>query len=540
MKASVRATVGLCALTIAASLALVLMLAPTASATTSPFVWTGNASGRDWSLAANWEGESAPSDSAPATLEFPRIPNCPGSSTCYISENNLSGLTAESIKIDNGDEYALVGNEITLGGGGLTAAPASGSSGPAGDLIDLPVQLSASQTWSIAGRSGGGLGENGALVAGKLTGSSATALTFEISNEAALLLYNETETGPATIGGADPDEAGIFNGFVEYFGELNSSNGNPVSLNHIFLIGNGAFGALSTNHAELDVGSASEPAGGIFADSATLDSGSEVGFQITGEGDTAGEDYSLLESSGPIELGNATLFVKVLPPKQHAECPSLRRGQTYTFVSTTGQLSGSFANAPEGGREIEVGFAKECDKSPRPMRIEYHETGATETVTGTVEAAAREEELQEEHERQVAQEAKEHKEAQEHREATEHLEAQEREATKQREETTDTLKHAAEALATATRQRQEEAVEATKKRQEEEAAATRKHEEELAKIGVLAAKEESKPKPPTRAQRLAKALKSCRRETKKKRGRCEALARKKYGSRATGKKDSSR
>lgn len=518
---------------IAAGSALVLV--PTAGADASPFVWTGNA-GRDWSLAGNWEAGSAPSISEPVTLEFPRLPGCP--STCYVSENNLSGVTAESIKIDNGDEYALGGDGITLGGGGLTASPASGSSGPAGDFIDLPVQLSASQTWSIAGRNGGGLGENGALVGGRLTGSSTTGLTFEISNEAALLLDNETEVGPATIGGADPNEAGIFNGFVEYSGELNSSNGNPVSLNHIFLIGSGAFGALSTNHAELDIGNATSEVEGIVADSATFDNGSEVGFQITGEGDTAGEDYSHLESTGPIELGDSTLFVEGLKP-EGGSCPLLHRGQTYTFVSTTGKLSGAFANAPEGGPETEVAFTKECDKSPRLMRIEYHETGATETVTGTVEAAARETELQEEHERQVAQEAKEHKEAQERQEATEHRETQERETTKLREETTAALKHAAEVLTATTKQRQEEATAAADKRQAEEAA-TRKHEEELAKIGVLAAKEESKPKPLTRAQRLAKALKSCRKETRKKRAKCEALARKKYGSRTKPKKGSKR
>jgi hypothetical protein len=534
MRCSIRPAAVSCALTIAAGLALVLV--PTASADASPFVWTGNA-GRDWSLAGNWEGGSAPFGSEPAPFEFPRLPNC--ASTCYISENNVSGLTAESIKIDDGDEYALGGDEITLGGGGLTAAPASGSSGPAGDFIDLPVQLSASQTWSIAGRNGGGLGENGALVRGTLTGSSTTGLTFEISNEAALLLYNKTEVGPAAIGGADPNEAGIFNGFVEYSGELNSSNGNPVSLNHIFLIGGGALGALNTNEAELDIGNASDPAGGIFADSATLDRGSEVGFQIAGADDTADKDYSQLTSTGPIELGGSDLFVEVLPPEEEAECPTPSRGQTYTFVSTTGLLSGSFANAPEGGPEIEVDFAKECDQSPRPMRIEYHETGTTETVTGTVEAAAKEKELQEEHERQVAQEAKQHKEAQERQETTEHQEAREREATTQREETTAALKHAAEVLAATTKQRQEEATAAANKRQEEEAA-TRKHEEELAKIGVLAAKEESKPKPPTRSQRLAKALKSCRKETKKKRAQCDALARKKYGSKAKSKKGSRR
>ena len=238
-----------------------------------------------------------------------------------MSKNDLSGLTAESIKLDNGDEYFLSGDEITLGGGGLTASPASGSSGAAGDALELPIKLGASQTWSIAGRSGGSLGENGAAVFGNLTGSSGSALTFEISNEAVLYLENDTEVGPAAISGSDPSEAGIFNGFVGYSGALNFSNENPVSLNHIFLIGSGAFGALSTNNATLDVGSGRDPAEGIIADSATFDSGSAIDFQIAGAGDTAGEDYSQLESDGSINLGGSTLSVGVLHP-EGSSCPS--------------------------------------------------------------------------------------------------------------------------------------------------------------------------------------------------------------------------
>lgn len=160
----------------------------------APFYWTGNAVESNWSLGHNWEGGAAPSSSEAIALEFPRIPGCLGA--CYQSENDLSGLTSESLKIDDGDEYLLAGHEITLGGGGLTAAPAAGSSGPAGDLLALPFTLAASQTWSIAGRSGGGLGENGAAVFESIGGAS-SALTFAISNEVVLYLGNEPRSGPS-------------------------------------------------------------------------------------------------------------------------------------------------------------------------------------------------------------------------------------------------------------------------------------------------------------------------------------------------------
>ena len=102
--------------------------------------------------------------------------------------------------------------------------------------------------------SGGGVGENVAAVLGNLNGS-ANALTVEISNEAGVFLENETEVGPVAIDGANTGEAGVFNGFVGFFGDLNYLDGNPVSLSHIFFIGSGAVGALTTSHAELDVGS---------------------------------------------------------------------------------------------------------------------------------------------------------------------------------------------------------------------------------------------------------------------------------------------
>jgi hypothetical protein len=74
--------------------------------------------------------------------------------------------------------------------------------------------------------------------------------------------------------------------------------------------------------------------------------------------------------------------------------------------------------------------------------------------------------------------------------------------------------------------------EALKKKHEEEAPANHpRPEESVAKGGVLAAKETAKPKTPTRAQLLAKALKACRKQsTKHRRKQCEAQAGRKYGS----------
>ena len=158
-----------------------------------------------------------------------------------------------------------------------------------------------------------------------------------------------------------------------------------MGLSHIFFTGSGKVGRLTTSDADLNVGS---PVEGIEAASAKLDSESYVEFNVVGKGSTARTDYSQLTSHGAIELDNANVEVVVRPPSEGASCPVLVPGQTYTFVSTTGSLSGSFANAPEHGAEMPIRFANACTPKSQTIRIAYHESGGTQTVTGTVEEAA--------------------------------------------------------------------------------------------------------------------------------------------------------
>jgi hypothetical protein len=152
-----------------------------------------------------------------------------------------------------------------------------------------------------------------------------------------------------------------------------------------------------------------------------------------------------------------------------APCPTLAEGSTYKFVSTTGTLTGSFSNAPEGGPEVPIFLEASCHKPMQTMRITYNRTGSVKTVVGTIEAVAEE------------------------------------------------IKQEAEAAA---------------KKHEAEIAANHPHpEESVAKGGVLAAKETARPKSPTRAQLMAKALKACRKQpTKHRRAQCAAQTRRKYGS----------
>ena len=152
----------------AATAVMFALAAPAAVASGESFTWTGLASkGPEWSLAENWEANAAPAPGAEIeTLTFPRLTTPPCSneefelptSPCY-SWNNLGGLSVESITIDDGDYHFIGGEEELSLSRGLTAAPAAGSKGTAAAIIDLPLRLTKSQTWSVSGR-GNELGEN--------------------------------------------------------------------------------------------------------------------------------------------------------------------------------------------------------------------------------------------------------------------------------------------------------------------------------------------------------------------------------------------
>lgn len=367
-----------------------LALAPSALATS--FTWAGaaEAGSEEWSEGLNWAGGIAPKAGKKIeTLSFPRLTGraCEleaASHSCYLSYDDTVGLDTESMRIDDGDEYAVGGEALTLGKGGLTASPETGSSEPALDLVELPLELSEAQKWSVSGR---GTGEDlsGLWLEGAVTGSD--SLTVELGKMPVLYLVNETEVGPVKIVGTDSSRSGSENGVVGFLDEMNSEDGEPVELSHVAFFGSGELGPLTTKDAELDVGTGLEPAGDIEAPSITLDSGTSIAFEITGDEGFPFFDYSQLASEGTIDLGGATIGVDVGPPSKGKTCPELVPGQTFTFVSTTGALSGAFANAPEHGPDIPITFAAGCEAASQVMRISYNKGGGgNETVTATVEA----------------------------------------------------------------------------------------------------------------------------------------------------------
>jgi hypothetical protein len=363
------------------------------------FTWSGSTQGRTesaarWSVATNWGGGVAPVPfEILDTLTFPHLTDnectaVPPRDTCYLTLNDVKGLTVDAMQLDDADNYLLAGEEITLGGGGIVAEPPGGAVGSAGAFVETPLELSAPQKWSIVGQGTSQIEQRDLLIGGEVTGAG-KALTVELSSGPALILENSTEVGPIALEG--PNSAGehIDNGSVLLEeGELNSTDHEPVALRNIFFEGTGAVGALSTENATLDVGTGTYPTGGLDASSVTLDPTTGILFEITGGGTTARTDYSQLDSTGAVALGGE-VGIFVSEPSAKASCPVLQRGQTYTFISTTAPLSGEFSNAVEHDvEELPIYFAKSCGQYSQTMRITYSTTGSVHTVTGTVEAEA--------------------------------------------------------------------------------------------------------------------------------------------------------
>lgn len=368
-----------------------VLLASATAADASTFKWSGDAAASNigWSNANNWVGNSAPSGTV--NLEFPHLSRTacnsePPTEACYESEDDVSGLTAESLRIDDSGFYELEGSApLTLGSGGLTSEPETSTPGYA--ALFTPITLGSSQTWKLAGTSRSEIEHNLFVLEDELKGSG-SSLTVDVSNGIALLIGANAQVGPLSIVGAEATGERVKNAVVGIGGggAINSTDGEPVNLAHVYFFGSGQLGALHTEATTLEVGSGTATAGELETTSVTLDSATTVGFEVHGTSPTPGVDYAELRSTGPVALGSATVAMLVPQLKAKEICHAPPVGQTYTLVSTTGELTGSFANAPEG-TQIPITYLSGCGTMPlETLQIEYHRSGLTKTVTGRVVA----------------------------------------------------------------------------------------------------------------------------------------------------------
>ncbi|HEY5318825.1 MAG TPA: Ig-like domain repeat protein [Solirubrobacteraceae bacterium] len=309
-----------------AILTVVLGLPSSAGALTD-FSWSGASAAPNWSVGTNWGG-TAPSGSV-GTLSFPALTGC---TTCYQSSNDVTGLSANAISIDDGVPYDITGDGLTLGAGGITAAPSASDTGSNAD-IGLPLTLGAPQTWSITGGS-----SSQQLAVGTVTGS-ADPLTVNLGSSGILAL-NSLEVGAVTLSG---------DGAVGVFGSLNGTDGNSVDLTASARLAVSAAGAtsgpLTSTGGAVQVGQGHPDDGTLAVNGAfTLDSASSLTMFIDQTGTTSGTDFSQLTAGGTVSLAGASLGLR----GPGSGCPALHVGDVDTLISTTGALSGTFSGVPDG------------------------------------------------------------------------------------------------------------------------------------------------------------------------------------------------
>ena len=373
---------------------IALLLTPGSALALNSYTWTG-ASDQFWS-AGNWGGPAPTANESIGTLTFPVLTSTPGcetgtqSTSCYSADDDLPGLSANALSIDDSAPYSLVGNGIDLGSGGLTAAPGGGAKWGI-DNIGIPLVLSANQAWSITG-TGPSANFGGASFYPSVSGAS-SALTVTLGTYGhANFLHSGAEVGPLTVEGANPADHGInsaVNGQL-IATDLNGTDDNPVTLSDILLYdepGQTATpttlptGPLTSNGASLAIGQGFSPDAILAAHGAvTLDGNSQSFFSIDETGTTPSTDFSQLQATGNVTLGGAISLFE--GGDTHSNC-AVSPGDVATIITTTGTLSGTFSNAPDGAV---IPMQNTClPSTSAPLAAVIHYTA--HTVTATVESA---------------------------------------------------------------------------------------------------------------------------------------------------------
>jgi hypothetical protein len=338
--------------------ALVLLCAP-AVALALDFGWTGGAARNpeedNWSNPANWEG-AVPAGSV-GRLTFAALPEPPCGPqpgevvACYLSKNDISGLAVNAISIDDGVPYLLSGNPIMLGNGGLTAAPsASDPRRMAVPQLELPIVLTAPQTWSIGGSHGQQLG-----VDASVSGES-ESLGIHFSDSGFLNLSSDVEVGRISISGAGKFAGGLSLAAPpgsKHPASLNGADRRPVDVKGAGLSAFGpgsTIGPLTVSRGPLQVGQGGPPNGTLtVAGPLTLGSDASLSLYINSSGTIPGTDFSQIRVAGKASLNGAHLRLGGGSSHRGGRaCTGLRAGTIYPLIKTAGGLSGRFHGIPDG------------------------------------------------------------------------------------------------------------------------------------------------------------------------------------------------
>ena len=338
--------------------------------------WTGASSSASWSAPANWSGSTPPTTSGTAagTLSFPTLGTC---GTCYASRDDLTGISATGLTFGNTTaQYRILGNRFTVGGGGISDSPGGG----AGDVVNAAVALSGgSQAWVVGSQVNG---YNSLTLLGGISGGGGDAVAMSMPR-GDLFVDSDMEVGPVTSSGPGGLHIGGAPGLNEP-GSINGSDGEPVTVSGGSLVANlgSTTGPLSMSGASiLLLGTNPKNNGATRLDvrgAVTLGSSVTTKSFIDNNGSSAGTDFSQLSASGNITLGGKLVLGQGLSNSNNTgSCVALNSGDVATLVTTTGTLSGTFANAPGGAT---LTMANSCESTPPRLQIAYTSHSVTATV----------------------------------------------------------------------------------------------------------------------------------------------------------------
>jgi hypothetical protein len=354
-----------------AALIVLGLLSLPAAAAQADASWTGASTSSQWSAAANWTGSTPPTtaNTAAGTLVFPTLGTC---ATCYTSRDGLTGISATGLVFGNStNSYQILGGPLTLGTGGITT-----TQGPGSNVIKAPLALAGGpQAWTIGSTLNG---YNSLTVLGGVTGTSAEALTVS-SPRGDLFVDSDMEVGPVTSSGAGGLHIGGAPG-TGHPGSVNATNGQPVTIKAGSLVINpgSTSGPLAMNGGTLLLGTNPQNNGTTTLQvngAASLGSSTTTKTFINDNGSTPGTDFSQV-SAGNITLGGQ-LVISQGP--SNGSCVALTSGDVATLFTTTGTLSGTFANARQGAT---LTMASSCQSTRPQVQINYTTSSVTATVVG--------------------------------------------------------------------------------------------------------------------------------------------------------------
>jgi hypothetical protein len=456
---------------LALALVVALLLLPATAGATMSFTWDGEGpSGSQWSNAANWGG-TAPSGKV-GTLTFPWLTNTactsePQTGTCYTSANNVAGLEANELAVDDGADYFInlgaglgAGEGLTLGAGGIRAYTSAHDDGLGGATIaDATITLAAPQTWTVVGSSGF---EALFLDHAKVSGAS-DALGINLVEFGFLSLNDGTE-----IEAGDVSLSGAGQVYLEHAAVLDATDHGTVDVGTGTLLtaADASAGSVDVPGGTLEVGQPGNPGLLTVEGNATFSGAGTYQTDLNKAGTAAGSDYSQMVATGNVGLGEATLSLEDGYTSEEegyisegASCNELKPGDVDTLITATGSISGTFKGVANGAT-ISLSCGAVGVPPTAEIHYEEHEITATVKTPGSSKAISK------------AEEAAAKKKAEEEAEAKKHVE----------EEAAATKKHGEEEAAVAKKKSEEEA---TTKRKDEEAAATSKHDEEAQTAALI-------------------------------------------------------